>query len=52
MKSGRRKARADALKILYQRDLNGEINAEQGFALFESHFTKEVSPTAVDEFNV
>lgn len=47
MSKSRRKSRADALKILYQRDLNSELSAEMAVAHFESFFSKNQSS---DEF--
>jgi N utilization substance protein B len=40
MKSSRRKAREDALQILYQLDLNHGLSAQHGLVRFESHFSK------------
>ncbi len=39
MKGGRRKAREDALQVLYQLDLNQELTPEAGLFHFERHFT-------------
>lgn len=44
MKSGRRKAREDALQILYQLDLNRGLDPLHGLKHFESSFTKDGGP--------
>jgi len=44
MKGGRRKAREDALQILYQLDLNQDSTPEAGLFHFERSFSKDATP--------
>jgi N utilization substance protein B len=48
MKGNRRKAREDALQILYQLDLNNQISVEMAIQHFESLYLK--SETGLDPF--
>jgi len=47
MRGGRRKAREDALQILYQLDVNLGLTAPHALTHFKDHFAKE---KATDEF--
>ncbi|MCB0416115.1 MAG: transcription antitermination factor NusB [Bdellovibrionales bacterium] len=47
MSKSRRQSREDALKILYQRDLNSELTAEMAVTYFEKLFSKS---KPADEF--
>jgi transcription antitermination protein NusB len=48
MKVSRRKAREEALQILYQLDLNQDLTPEAGLFHFESNFLQK--ETLIDEF--
>ncbi len=47
MRGSRRKAREDALQILYQLDVNHGLQATHGLTYFQDHFAKE---KVTDEF--
>ena len=50
-KTPRRKAREDALQILYQLDLNQGLTPEAGLYHYENHFTRQPAPAeGIDPF--
>lgn len=52
MKLSRRKAREDALQILFQQDLNNDLTLDEGVVRFQAYFAALGQGGSLDEFTI